>query len=273
MENKQTTLFDFATNPRMDSRRALAETAYDTLQLLDELDDQYAEAELYTGNVDTSEAFDDGAAVVHVIDGDVVDVAKEFLNTNPCVLNFASALVPGGGWLSGALAQEECIARRTSLYKSISGTRMYERNALAQNPYYLDDMIYSPHVRVLKDACFNRLPTEYDISVVSAAAVNIFTCGAIEQKKLDEIMMRRVQKVLDIMAAHKHRTVILGAWGCGAFGQDAANVAEYFYEALFDMGYADCFDNIVFAIYKDESKLEAFQEVFKNEMIPAITVG
>ena len=45
-------------------------------------------------------------------------------------------------------------------------------------------------------------------------------------------MAERVGKVLTLAALHGHETAVLGAWGCGVFGNDPAEVAGLFRDAL-----------------------------------------
>ncbi|WP_052744718.1 TIGR02452 family protein [Micromonospora sp. HK10] len=53
-------------------------------------------------------------------------------------------------------------------------------------------------------------------------------------------------RVLAVAAAHGHRRLVLGAWGCGVFGNDPATVAEAFDLALADA--AGWFDLVTFAV-------------------------
>jgi uncharacterized protein (TIGR02452 family) len=57
------------------------------------------------------------------------------------VLNFASATSPGGGFLNGARAQEEYLARSSCLYQCIRHNPMYEYHRTQNDPLYSDYMI------------------------------------------------------------------------------------------------------------------------------------
>ncbi|MCZ4151919.1 TIGR02452 family protein, partial [Escherichia coli] len=64
-------------------------------------------------------------------------------------------------------------------------------------------------------------------------------------------------------AGHGHRTMVLGAYGCGVFRNDPAKVAAYFHDVLIGQGYRNRFDRIVFAVYdrsRDQQTLKAFEE-------------
>jgi uncharacterized protein (TIGR02452 family) len=60
-------------------------------------------------------------------------------------------------------------------------------------------------------------------------------------------MAGRIDRVLRIAAAHGHDAVVLGAWGCGVFGNDPRDVAGLFRQAL-DGPFAGVFARVVFAV-------------------------
>jgi uncharacterized protein (TIGR02452 family) len=66
-------------------------------------------------------------------------------------------------------------------------------------------------------------------------------------KDIPAIMRQRTARVLTVAAAHDVRQLILGAWGCGAFGLDAPMMANIFHEAL-ARPFDGVFETIVFAI-------------------------
>src|SRR5208283_225998 len=70
---------------------------------------------------------------------------------SPVLLNFASAKSPGGGFLNGALAQEEYLARSSCLYQCIRSNPMYAFHRANNDPLYTDYAIYSPGVPVIRD--------------------------------------------------------------------------------------------------------------------------
>ncbi|MEV8514005.1 TIGR02452 family protein [Dactylosporangium sp. NPDC051484] len=60
------------------------------------------------------------------------------------------------------------------------------------------------------------------------------------------VLRVRAARVLRVAAAHGHRTLVLGAWGCGVFRNVPAEVAQAFAGALREV---PCFDRVVFDIY------------------------
>lgn len=181
-------------------------------------------------------------------------------------LNFASAKNPGGGFLGGSQAQEESLARSTGLYPCLlKAEEYYTVNRNTTSCFYTDYMIYSPRVPLLKDDEGRYLPSLQVASFLTAPAVNTGVVRQREAERLPEVatvMRRRIAKVFAIALEKGHRHLVLGAWGCGVFGNDPEAIAQYFHEAL-EGDFKNCFKQIVFAIYaKDERFIRPFQERF-----------
>ena len=190
---------------------------------------------------------------------------------NCLVMNFASATSPGGGFLSGANAQEENLCRESTLYKSLSSEKaeiMYDYNNLHRNPCKYNAMILSPNVCVFRDIKDELLDEPFQVSVITIPALNK-NGGAknIPQEKIDEVMKKRLKNMFITAAHFGYKNLILGAWGCGAFGNDPEIVAKYFYEVLIEEKFASCFEKIVFAILDrgEKKNFTAFQKVFEVE--------
>lgn len=168
-------------------------------------------------------------------------------------LNFANAYRPGGGFLHGAAAQEENLCRISTLYASISSDKakaVYEYNAKSGEPAGSDHILYSPTVSIFRDEEAAFLPSPVITSVVTSAAPNLNGDAAtLSQDEANALMKRKIENVIAVCAAEHAETVILGAWGCGAFCHSAKTVAGLFREVLFDRGYKQYFKRVVFSVY------------------------
>lgn len=184
-------------------------------------------------------------------------------NKNIVALNFASATNPGGGWLHGALAQEEDLCRRSVLYECLRGsTEYYNKNIPNGKKGYSDGMIYSPSVSFIRDEDYKLLEVPYSLSIITAPAPNVWQMEDPSEDNLREIFKRRTGKILRIAAEYKHKTIILGAWGCGAFGNNAQMVAEAFDDALREV---PVFEHVCFAVYdthKGQPTFNTFNDHF-----------
>jgi uncharacterized protein (TIGR02452 family) len=168
----------------------------------------------------------------------------------PLALNFASAKHPGGGFLSGARAQEESLARSSGLFTCLAGNEMYDYHRGRRDPFYSDYAIYSPDVAILRTDDGELLETPYLCSILTAPAVNANAVAQHVPERLAEVpaaMRARIARVLAIAAIHGHEVLILGAWGCGAFGNDSEVIAGLFRDALTGP-FEGVFAGIVFAI-------------------------
>ncbi|CAO2656383.1 Nn.00g051860.m01.CDS01 [Neocucurbitaria sp. VM-36] len=152
------------------------------------------------------------------------------------VLNLASERSPGGGWQNGALAQEECLCYRSSLYLSLHKT-YYPLPSLSA--------IYTPSVLLIRDAMSrghslltpNEHPTNLPvISVISVAALRKPQLADDKKHFKNEGQRAETKRKIRItlrVAAHKgHTKLVLGALGCGVFGNPPKEVAECFLEVL-----------------------------------------
>ncbi|HZT42304.1 MAG TPA: TIGR02452 family protein [Chthonomonadaceae bacterium] len=186
---------------------------------------------------------------------------------DPLCLNFASAKNPGGGFLSGSQAQEESLARSSGLYPCLlQQEAMYTHNRRLKTCLYSDHMIYAPRVPVFRDHAGVLLERPYCASFLSVPAVNAGAVRRNEPKnvaRIESVMRERMAKLLWVAREHGHDALILGAWGCGVFGNDPALVARLFMELLAPGGpYAQQFRHVVFAIYDrtaGQTALSAFR--------------
>jgi uncharacterized protein (TIGR02452 family) len=182
-------------------------------------------------------------------------------------LNFASARNPGGGFLRGAKAQEEDLARCSALYACLVTQRdYYDMNRAEPTLLYTDHLIYSPGVPFFRNEQLELLERPFHVSVITAPAPN---AGAALQKdpglrpRIRDVLHSRALKVLQAAAHHSHRTLVLGAWGCGAFRNDPVEAAGAFAAALSALPGA--FERVVFAVYErggEGPNLRAFRERF-----------
>jgi uncharacterized protein (TIGR02452 family) len=167
-------------------------------------------------------------------------------------LNFASAKNPGGGFLNGAHAQEEGLARSSGLYASLrAAPEFYAFHREQRDLLYSDHLIYSPGVPVFRDDPGRLLEEPYQVAFLTSPAPNR---GAIRDPeaaaRIGEVLRGRAAKVLAAAHHHGHRRLVLGAWGCGVFRNDPAEVAEVFAELLLDGGlFAGRFEHVVFAVW------------------------
>jgi uncharacterized protein (TIGR02452 family) len=162
-------------------------------------------------------------------------------------LNFAAATNPGGGFLTGARAQEEYLCRSSALYLSIKDSPMYAYHRREGHKRYSDAMIYSPEVPVFRNDEHGLLPTPYLASFITSAAPLTKHLHPEELVHIPEILRTRIRKILTVAQAHGHDSLVLGAWGCGAFGNDGHQVSAFFKQAL-EEDFKGAFKEVTFAI-------------------------
>ena len=183
------------------------------------------------------------------------------------VLNFASATSPGGGFLSGARAQEEYLARSSCLYQCIRDNPMYAYHRAHYDPLFSDYMLYSPEVPVMRGDDGELLEEPYVVSIITAAAAHANEVPRERRKDISPVMWRRILKVLAVGATHDYDGIVLGAWGCGAFGNDGTEIAGLFRKAL-EHNFRGAYKHVIFAIVDwslEKKFIRPFEEAFLSE--------
>lgn len=186
-----------------------------------------------------------------------------------CCLNFASAKNPGGGFLGGAQAQEESLARASGLYPTLKQhAEMYETNRAYGSLLYTEHMIYSPSVPVFRDDNDQLTDKHYLVSIITSPAVNrgaLMTNEPDSLPKIESVMLNRIENILSVAVANQQTSLILGAWGCGVFRNRTEDVAAWFaHHLLKNETFKHAFKHIVFAIY-DASKKKNTADAFKEQ--------
>ena len=180
------------------------------------------------------------------------------------VLNFADAHEPGGNFLSGGRGQEQTLMGATGLLSCLRQQRAFYQQHQDRDPFYSDHLIYAPAVPVFRDTDGRLLARPYSCAFISATAINARIVEQRAPQRRDEItesMSRRMHKVLRCAQAYGHDHLILGAWGCGSFGNSPRLVARLFFDAL-QQEFQGAFRSVVFAV-RDQATAEIFREQFQ----------
>lgn len=261
---------------------------------VDEVDDKAAESASQpsdtfgaTGERTSASVSSSPPFTVRILQCDTLTAAHALISTttssrsskngpNVAILNMASPLRPGGGVINGAVAQEESLCIRTTLYPS-----------LKEEWYRLPEVgvIWTPNVLVFRDEEGRDLSKgeRWYVDVVSAAALrfpdvveDLDSVAIDAQEKSNEaisngedslskdtgndndsdgsssdsqelvprhrmryasakdrdLMVSKMTAVLKTPLAHGTTKVVLGAWGCGAYGNPVSEIAKAWKTAL-----------------------------------------
>ena len=189
------------------------------------------------------------------------------------VLNFANPVNIGGGVYKGAKAQEEDLCRRSSLLRSLEthhSLRYYSYNRKLHTHMGSDAMIFSPEVEIFRDERGELMDYTVIVAVISCAAPMItYSMEGMSESEYRRMFYNRIVGVLKCAAYFGYKDLVLGAWGCGAFGNDASIVSDLFYRALTELDWDGhranyLFQRIVFAIRSRGEESYNFTEFKRN---------
>lgn len=187
------------------------------------------------------------------------------------VLNFASAVSPGGGVTSGSSAQEESLCRCSTLYPLLNREELwdsyYNCNRVKRNGLHTDACIYTPGVKIIKSDTDHpeRLPEgEWtDVDVITCAAPDLNHIFSISDEELLQLHLNRGRKILNVALENGVDCIVLGAFGCGAFMNDPHVVAKAYAQLMEE--YRGSFDEVEFAIFYWGKEVENY-ETFKKTL-------
>ncbi|MBW4618768.1 MAG: TIGR02452 family protein [Cyanosarcina radialis HA8281-LM2] len=181
------------------------------------------------------------------------------------VLNFASAKNPGGGFLKGAQAQEESLARSSGLYSSLlKCPEYYDFHRSHGSLLYSDRIIYSPSCPVFRTDDGALLEQPYLVDFITSPAPNageIWRNQPEDSQKIPQVLYDRGSKVLSLAAFYKCDALILGAWGCGVFRNQPSMVAQMFADLLLDRSqFSGRFKSVLFSVLDSTKAKSTFAE-------------
>ncbi|WP_330181921.1 TIGR02452 family protein [Nocardia sp. NBC_01503] len=216
----------------------------------------------------------EATTVISVTGESSLAAARRMLDTDPepvAVLNFASARNPGGHYLAGARTQEEALCRASALYTTLLAVpQYYEHHRGTPDPFYSDRVILSPAVPVFRDDTGILLDDPYTVGFLTCPAprTNVIAQELPgEAYRVPEVLATRAERILE--TAVDYRRLVLGAWGCGAYGNDPGMVAGVFHALLADGGrFNGHFDEITFAIL-DRTAGETTRTAFRTVLAAA----
>lgn len=158
------------------------------------------------------------------------------------VLNFASFKNPGGKFIDGSTAQEECLCHNSYLYnvlESFYNSYYVPNQRNTYNCLYNNSAIYCAGIRF-----WNKFLHEKVTEKTPSSIVDVITCAApnrsaalkyhmLTSMQVNQALESRINFIKAICQIKKVDILIAGAWGCGVFGNDAYLVANRF-KKIFD---------------------------------------
>lgn len=202
---------------------------------------------------------------VKLWDKDSVTAARiactEYPDSKICILNFASYKEPGGKFIQGSSAQEESLCHASNLYNILLRfDKVYyapHRGKGATNrSLYYNEAIYTPNV------IFSN--NKFDVLTCAAPNWSAASRFGVSLDENNKALKSRIEFIKSILEENKVDIAILGAWGCGVFGQDPATIANYFSEEF----YYSSISTIVYSIPdKNSVNYRAFKEIICGNIL------
>ena len=197
-------------------------------------------------DLDTIETIScDGAdpdkSCVTILNGDTLIVADHL--EDPLILILADDVSPGGDYRCVAGMQEESLFLRSALWRHLTN-ELY--------PIEQGQAIYAR-----------------DVPLLDGSTKSFIACPGLKMPKLvngrlsavdRDLLSRKVDLIIRVSRLNGHKNLVLGALGCGVWGNPAEEVAEVFKQNL-DICVGS-YEHVVFAILG--ANCERFRDVFER---------
>ena len=221
-------------------------------------------SKIYTDEIHPRYGSTPGKREVTVLDTDPVSAIFHFDLWQPdkkmALLSFANFNRPGGDFLQGAVDQEALLCLDSNLCNILHDEKFkdfYEENHELTNHYlYADRGLYIP------DVAFVRSPVVLPADVISVTFPK--KLDLVPEEQNNTAVRSRIRYVLDMAEENGVDLLVLGAFGCGPFGQDPVKVAEAFRDCLMEENYR--FEKVIFPIFRDKASFESFKKVFDSTL-------
>mmetsp|Transcript_61247 Transcript_61247/g.138162 ORF Transcript_61247/g.138162 Transcript_61247/m.138162 type:complete len:308 (-) Transcript_61247:5-928(-) len=201
------------------------------------------------------------------------------LGRSVCGLNFANGARVGGGYKNGAGAQEEDLCRRIpNLYTTLHRAMKEGHYPFGpctcrskERPGKYSDVLFTPGAWLARAGARDGYTLLQDggvpVSIVSAAAPNR-KAGELSRLDLMSDTVRNIFATPKLMQP-EITTLVLGAWGCGAFGGDPHEISGLFASALAEEDLGREYQEVHFAMpliggHNPSSNADVFRGTFSR---------
>lgn len=217
---------------------------------------------------------------VEVTNCNTLDAAAMFslkTKTKVLILNLASDMKPGGGWLKWSVAQEEECFKPTSYFFNIEPVvkeaypvlKQDERIEDRTTPLSIEGAIYCPDVYWFRGnmdedyPIFKKWNEHAFIDFVAVPALRFKKHGKLSEEDR-KITLEKMRTIFDVAVAHSYKSLVLGAMGCGVYKNDPVEISTLFKQVIAEYE-GTCISNICFAILQTSSRsanFDIFAKVF-----------
>lgn len=181
-------------------------------------------------------------------------------NLNPAVLNMANSVRPGGG-------QEGMLCAQSNLHEAL--THANKKGLYPIDPF---GVIVAPKVTFFKDDQHKKIDETFEADVISATAYDCREGGnaPATNEEYEAKTMRKILAMLRAAVLNNNDSVVLSAFGCGAFGNDPEFISSVFSRIFEGIEFQGRFKAVIFAIPEADGSpnLAAFQTAFPAPEAP-----